>query len=106
MLGLSRRSSVVAKLLIVLVFMLTVLGFAGRSIAPSVAMATWLLWCALGVAVFLLVLGVLIVLNWQLGQWVLRNGGTDPQWFWFPSEPRGLVALREQQRSMEKQRKN
>jgi hypothetical protein len=105
MLGLSRRSKVAAKVLVVLLFMLAVLGFAGKSIAPSVALPTWLLWCALGVAAFLLVLVVLIVLNWQLGQWVLRKGGTDPQWFWFPSEPRGLVALREQQRSAAKQHK-
>ena len=34
-------------------------------------------------------------------QFILRNGGTDPQWFWFSSEPRGLVALREQSKQQE-----
>lgn len=36
-----------------------------------------------------------------LFQFILRNAGTDPQWFWFSGEPRGLVALREQAKQLE-----
>lgn len=32
-------------------------------------------------------------------QFMLRNGATDPQWFYFNSEPKGLAAMREQMRS-------
>lgn len=28
-------------------------------------------------------------------QWALRKGGTDTAWFWFNSEPKGLMAMRE-----------
>ncbi|MEY2690418.1 MAG: hypothetical protein RL375_4618, partial [Pseudomonadota bacterium] len=39
------------------------------------------------IAVAALVIGTVM-------QWVLRHGGTDTQWFWFPSDPRGLDRLR------------
>ena len=32
-------------------------------------------------------------------QFMLRNGATDPTWFYFNNEPKGLVAMREQMRS-------
>jgi hypothetical protein len=44
----------------------------------------------------LIILGAICSL--QFSQFILRMGGTDAQWFWFPSEPRGLVGLREEQR--------
>ena len=34
----------------------------------------------------------------SFNQFMLRNGATDPQWFYFNSEPKGLVEMREQMR--------
>ena len=39
---------------------------------------------------------VLVVCSLQFSQFILRMGGTDAQWFWFSSEPKGLAALRDQ----------
>jgi hypothetical protein len=39
---------------------------------------------------------VVTVVSLTVYQAVLRWGGTDPQWFWFRSEPPGLVGLRAQ----------
>ena len=57
-----------------------------------------LLLCAFAVLV------AITVASLALAQFVLRKGGTDPQWFWFSGEPPGLQNLREQQR--EKQRES
>jgi hypothetical protein len=97
------RAKVALKLVLVVLVLAVVLGVAGRSIAPSVALTTWLLWCGIGLGVFLVISVVWILLNLQLGQWVLRKGGTDPQWFWFNSEPKGLEGLRGQRRSLRTQ---
>jgi hypothetical protein len=40
----------------------------------------------------------LSVIYLNVYQWVLRKGGTDPSWFWFNSEPKGLMAVREKLR--------
>jgi hypothetical protein len=37
----------------------------------------------------------LSVIYLNVYEWVLRKGGTDTAWFWFNSEPKGLMALRE-----------
>lgn len=35
-----------------------------------------------------------------VAQFVLRHGGTDTQWLWFPGEPPGLQKLREEQKEV------
>jgi hypothetical protein len=42
------------------------------------------------------------LISLAMGQWALRHGGTDAQWFWFPSEPKGLVQQREAQAALER----
>jgi hypothetical protein len=37
----------------------------------------------------------LSVIYLNVYQWVLRKGGTDTAWFWFNSEPKGFMALRD-----------
>jgi len=37
-----------------------------------------------------------------LGQFILRKGGTDVQWLWFPGDPPGLEDLRRQARDRKK----
>lgn len=106
MLDSNPRAKVALKLVIVGLVLAVVLGLAGRSVAPSVALTKWLLWCGIGLAIFLVISVVWVLLNLELGQRVLRKGGTDPQWFWFNSEPRGLAGLRRQQASVNEQEGN
>ena len=105
MLGSDSRAKVAAKVLLAATLIGVVVVVAGRSLAPAMPLATLLFWCVVVLGGFLLVSVLWAALNLQLGQWALRRGGTDAQWFWFKSEPKGLVALREQQRSMDKQAK-
>ncbi len=69
---------------------------AGSQLAPKLPLPTLLLYCALGAIALLLVLSVAAVLLLTLHQFVLRQGGTDSQWFWFRGEPPGLAQLRAQ----------
>ena len=99
------RARAGAKVLLAAVLIGTVLVIAAQSLAPSMPLATLLFRCVLVAGAFILAAVLLALLNLHLGQWVLRKGGTDPQWFWFKSEPQGLIALRERQRSMDQQAK-
>jgi hypothetical protein len=45
----------------------------------------------------------LAVVHLAMGQWVLRKGGTDPQWFWFDGEPQGLTDLRKRIRNQKQE---
>jgi hypothetical protein len=69
---------------------------AGAHLVPQVAIRTVLLYSALGAAVLLALLVLLAVATLTFQQFILRHGATDTQWFWFSSEPRGLVQLRQQ----------
>lgn len=81
-----------AKLVLAALALTTLASIAGAQIVPGVPLARILVF-ALGLFA-LVVLGTIAVLTFY--QFILRNGGTDPQWFWFPGEPQGLAALREQ----------
>lgn len=98
MLEANPRAKLALKLALVVLALVGVLCIAGRSVAPSVPLMTWLLWCGIGLAAFLVASALWILLNLQLGQWALRKGGNDPQWSWFSSAPRGLEALRRSRR--------
>ena len=97
MLDSNPRAKLALKPALVVVVLGAALAVAGRRIAPSVPLATWLSWCAVGLGAFLLVSLIWALLNLQLGQWALRKGGNDPQWFLFGSAPRGLETLRSPQ---------
>ena len=105
MLDFSPRAKVVAKVLIAAVLVAVVVGVAGRNLAPSMPLATLFFWCMVVLAGFILVSVVWACVNLALGQWTLRHGGTDPQWFWFNAEPPGLKSLRDRQQSTAEQRK-
>ena len=77
----------------------TILGVVGASLAPNVPTASWLLWCAVALSGLVAVLVIAVVIGLHLRQFVLRQGGTDAQWFAFSSEPDGLVALRKHMRT-------
>lgn len=81
-----------AKLVLAALALTTLASIAGAEIVPGVSL-TRILVFALGLFA-LVVLATIVVLTFY--QFILRNGGTDPQWFWFSGEPKGLAALREQ----------
>lgn len=93
-----RRSSqvVITKGIIAVVILSALAGVAGSQLAPGASFLTVLMYSAAGLAAFVAVLLVVTVAGLTFRQLVLRKGGTDPQWFWFSSEPRGLQELREQ----------
>jgi hypothetical protein len=67
---------------------------AGAQLAPDRSLLSTLGFSA---AAFVAVVAAIAVAALVIGtvmQWVLRHGGTDTQWFWFPSDPRGLEQLR------------
>jgi hypothetical protein len=94
----SVRSNVIRGCIAV-VLLAGLAAFVGNSLFPGIP--TWrvvLYAVAGGVAAFAVVLAVAVG-SLQFRQLVIRKGGTDPQWFWFSSEPEGLRKLREEARS-------
>jgi hypothetical protein len=73
--------------------------FAGSRITPFVPLSVVAVYGILGAAAVFLILTLATIVTLTVMQFVLRKGGTDPQWFWFRSDPPGLVALRAQARS-------
>jgi hypothetical protein len=88
-----------AKLLLAAVLLAVLAGFAGSKLAPTVPLSMVLLYSLIGaVALFGVIILAVAVLQ-MFNQFILRHGGTDTQWFWFSSEPAGLVKLRAQSRN-------
>ncbi len=88
------NSIFLAKTALATVLLLALAAVAGSQLAPKMALLDVLLYSAvlvLGLFALLLVATVVMLTVYQA---VLRWGGTDPQWFWFRSEPPGLAALR------------
>jgi hypothetical protein len=83
------------KALVATVALAALAGVAGAQLAPSVPLSTVLLYSALGGAALFAVAIVAVLAKLTWGQFILRKGGTDPQWFWFSAEPPGLVEMRE-----------
>ena len=90
----------VVKVLVACAAVVALVSLPARQLAPRLSLLelVLLLLCAF------VVLVAVTVASLALAQFVLRKGGTDPQWFWFSGEPPGLENLREQQR--EKQRES
>jgi hypothetical protein len=76
--------------------LLALAGVAGSQLAPKMPLIDVLLFSGALVLCLFALLVVIAVVSLTVYQLVLRWGGTDPQWFWFRSEPPGLVGLREQ----------
>lgn len=81
------------KLVIAVLALSTLVSFAGGIVAPGVPVLVVMGYTILGAIAFI---GTVVVYL-TLMQWILRHGGTDTRWFWFASDPPGLVALRGQQ---------
>ena len=87
-----------AKLLIAGLLIIGLIVLAAQDLAPNMSYAKLFAYIFLGLAALAVNLVGLSVIYLNVYQWVLRKGGTDTAWFWFNSEPKGLMALREKLR--------
>jgi glycopeptide antibiotics resistance protein len=85
----------VGKLMLAAVAILAIVGLAASELAPALPFGQLLLYCAAGLAALFALLVVAAVCSLQFSQFILRIGGTDAQWFWFSSETKGLMSLRQ-----------
>lgn len=72
--------------------------FAAQDVVPNISYTKLFGYIFLGLAVFVVNLVGLSVIYLNVHQWVLRKGGTDVAWFWFSSESKGMIAMREKLR--------
>jgi hypothetical protein len=93
----SARFVLLGKLVVAAMAIVAIVAIAARQLVPSLPLFDLLLYCAVGVAVLLTLVVLGAICSLQFSQFILRAGGTDAQWFWFSSEPKGLVAMRAQQ---------
>jgi hypothetical protein len=95
----SRKTKAIflGKLVLAAIAIIALVAIPARELAPSMALFDLVLYLTAGASVLigLVVLG--LVFSLQFSQFILRSGGTDAQWLSLPSEPKGLVALREQE---------
>jgi hypothetical protein len=91
----SAQVLVACKLLVAAVAVVALVALPAKQMMPDVSTGDMLLYAAMGVAGVLALIVLVAICSLQFSQFILRLGGTDTQWFWFPGEPKGLVALRE-----------
>lgn len=84
-----------AKLMLALALLIGIVVVAAQDLAPNISYAKLFSYIFIGLAALAVNLVGLGVIYLNVYQWVLRKGGTDTAWFWFNSEPKGLMALRE-----------
>ena len=83
------------KLIVALALLVGIVVVAAQDLAPNMSYAKLFAYIFIGLAALAVNLVGLSVIYLNVYQWVLRKGGTDTAWFWFNSEPKGLMALRE-----------
>lgn len=86
------RTLAILKITVASAAVVTLVAIPARVLAQNITLAELIL-C---IAAAFNALVVLSVCYSQLAQFILRKGGSDPQWFWFNAEPPGLVKLREE----------
>ena len=80
------RTITFLKVVIACAAVVTLVAVPARELAPRITLAELVLFIAGAFGALV----VLSVCSLQLVQFILRKGGTDPQWFWFSGEPPGL----------------
>ena len=96
---LSADNKVIAKKIVLAVFSL---GLLACFIIYKMEIEMTLKFVVLGLAACIgvvLVVVCMAAVGQSFNQFMLRHGATDAQWFYFNSEPKGLVQMREQMRS-------
>ena len=84
-----------AKLIIALALLIGIVVVAAQDLAPNMSYAKLFAYIFIGLAALAVNLVGLSVIYLNVYEWVLRKGGTDTAWFWFNSEPKGLMAVKE-----------
>ena len=84
-----------AKLFIAGLLIIGLIVLAAQDLAPNTSYAKLFVYIFLGLAALAVTLVGLSVIYLNVYEWVLRKGGTDTAWFWFNTEPKGLMAVRE-----------
>ena len=87
-----------AKLMLALALLIGIVVVAAQDLAPNMSLAKLFAYIFFGLAALAVNLVGLSVIYLNVYQWVLRKGGTDTAWFWFSSEPKGLIVIREKLR--------
>jgi len=85
------------KLLICGATLTAAIGFMVHLLWPQLSLGTMALYVMAGWGILgglLLMLVVNTALSSWINQWILRKGGTDTQWLWFPGDPKGLTRPR------------
>ena len=82
------------KLIVALALLMGIVVVAAQDLVPDMSYAKLFAYFFIGLAALAVNLVGLSVIYLNIYQWVLRKGGTDTAWFWFNSEPKGLMALR------------
>jgi hypothetical protein len=83
------------KLIVALALLVGIVVVAAQDLAPNMSYAKLFAYIFIGLAALAVNLVGLSVIYLNVYEWVLRKGGTDTAWFWFNSEPKGLMALRD-----------
>ena len=91
---LSKLQGLVWKIPLAALLLGALAGVAAKSLVPDLPLPTALLYAALGAGALFVILVVWSVIAATVMQFILRHGGTDPDWFWFNGEPPGLQQLR------------
>ena len=89
----SERTVLIFKLLICGVVVTVAIGFIALLLWPALSLAALALYVLAGwgilAGLMLMLVANTAVSSW-INQWILRKGGTDTQWLWFPADPPGL----------------
>ena len=83
------------KLIVALALLVGIVVVAAQDLAPNMSYAKLFAYIFIGLAALAVNLVGLSVIYLNVYEWVLRKGGTDTAWFWFNSEPKGLMVVRE-----------
>jgi len=86
------RAVALLKLAIAAAAVVTIVAIPARELVPNITIAELVFY----IACAFIVLVVLAVCSLQFAQFILREGVTDPQWFWFSGEPPGLEQQRKE----------
>ncbi|MFZ6771856.1 hypothetical protein ACO0LB_03980 [Undibacterium sp. SXout7W] len=92
------QSPIVAKVLLASGLISAFLMYFLTQLLPGVSMMSLALYLALGTTALIAILMSVVIISMTVRQFILRSGGTDTQWLWFPEDPPGLVALRNKRR--------
>jgi hypothetical protein len=95
--NMSERSAWKIKLLICGLVISVAIGFMVNLLWPALSLWTMAFYLLVGwgiLAGLMLVLLINTAISSWVNQWILRKGGTDTQWLWFPADPPGVQGNR------------